>query len=91
MTTNNTHMVAEFPLVNRAVKFAERISDPASWYALNITRHGRTVEWDADTTRFGPGNDLWHYTMDMLETVGYYGSDERRKATLNGMRAPMSY
>lgn len=29
--------------------------------------------------------------LDRLELVGYWGSDERRKATLNGVRAPMAY
>lgn len=74
---------AHFPKVAYAQKFAERITEPG-WSAVNVVQKGRTVTWESSS----PEPD---YTLDMLETVGYYGSTTVRRATLNGVPAPVSY
>lgn len=74
---------ATFPLVKRAEDFAERIAE-GGFSAEAVVRKGRTVTWNSTS-------DSEDYFLDLLETVGYYGSDERRKATMNGVKAPMSY
>ena len=82
---------AQFPLVKYAEEFAARISEPG-WWAVDVKQKGRTVTF----THYVPesaaaslyGSDGF---ADMLQTVGYYGSTQSRKATLNGVRAPMQY
>jgi hypothetical protein len=91
-TPTTRPMTAVFPLVRDAVAFVARLSEePGKWWyvdgSLKLT--GKTVTWTADeraTAHFG------EYVMDMLGTVGYYGSAPTgRKATLNGIKAPASY
>lgn len=76
---------AVFPLVSRAVDFAKRITEPG-WYAENVTQKGRTVTFTTPADR--ADSDTF---SDYLDAVGYYGSDIERKATLNGVKAPISY
>jgi hypothetical protein len=76
-------MTAEFPLVGRAKSFADRIREPG-WSAYDVVQQGRTVTWKSDSD-----NDC--YVLDMTETVGHYGSDQRRRAKLNGRPAPPTY
>lgn len=86
-----TTWTAVFPLVDRAKEFEARMNEPG-WWVTDVVRKGRTVTF---TPALPEGNDLYNnlstYFGDMLMTVGYYGSDMRRKATLNGVKAPMSY
>lgn len=88
MDTPRSH-TAVFPLVADATSFAERIRMPG-WWVANVKQKGRTVTWDDD---YPADADITHAEgeADMLLTVGYYGSNTRRKATLNGRKAPMSY
>ena len=71
---------AVFPLVKRAVEFTGWLDRSNIAYE----QKGRTVTFtapDYEPIEFG----------DYLLTVGYYGSDIKRKATLNGVKAPISY
>lgn len=97
-------LTAQFPLADRAAQFAARIQEPG-WYAEQVEYivGRRKVSWQFDpaahpTTE--PAGPEWTHFQDMLEAVGYYGSDQRRKATLSAVlesgrevtrRAPMSY
>lgn len=81
---------AKFPLVDRAKRFADRINEPG-WWAENVVQQGRTVTWDVAFPDNVDNESRRSYLGDMLESVGYYGSDDRRKATLNGLTAPVSY
>jgi hypothetical protein len=85
---------AEFPKMADAVAFAARLNEGPGWYVKNVVQKGRKVTFERDypadyfdepwvTTRTG--------FMDLLDTVGYYGSTQSRKAKLNGVPAPMSY
>jgi hypothetical protein len=70
-----------------------RIVQPG-WSAENVAQTGRTVTWQVS-------NPTPEYFLDMLETVGWYGSTQFNKATLNSStreanglppaKAPMSY
>lgn len=75
---------AWFPVMARATAFAARLREDG-WYVEKVEQKGRTVTFQTDR----PTDP--EYTADMLLTVGYFGSDERRKATLNGVKAPMSF
>lgn len=87
------NFVAEFPLARYAAAFAAKISGPG-WWARDIVQKGRKVTFSATTPagyeeaeHNGP-NQLF---MDYLGTVGAFGSTQSRKATLNGVKAPMEY
>lgn len=75
---------AVFPLVARAEAFVEAMTTK-NWYVTNVVRKGRTVTFQTDRPTEPD------YFADMVLTVGCYGSDQRRKATLNGVKAPMTY
>lgn len=78
--------VAKFPDVAGATSFADRMNE-GGWYLTNVVRKGRTVTFTGPVRT----EDGYSYLGEMLGTVGYYGSTQSRKATLNGHRAPMSY
>jgi hypothetical protein len=78
----NLQFSAEFPLVRNAEAFAARISEPG-WRCGEVVRKGRKVSFNAPASD-EPGQPFGDY----LETVGYYGSTQRRQATLNGVKAP---
>ena len=84
---------AVFPLARRAQQFAMTI-ERDGWYAYDVERTGRTVTWEADLIPSASYDEApdpgFVYLQDMLLTVGYYGSDASRRATLNGVRAPAS-
>jgi hypothetical protein len=83
--------VAKFPLVERAVGFAKRIQEPG-WWAYDVVQKGRTVTFKAQTPEgYEERNVPDQLFRDYLLTVGGYGSDQYRKATLNGVPAPMEY
>jgi hypothetical protein len=84
---------AKFPLAERAERFAQRIAEPG-WWAFEVVHKGRTVSFKVQTPEGfeeapynGPNQVFW----DFLGTVGSFGSDQRRKATLDGVPAPMEY
>lgn len=91
---------AQFPLAGRAAGFAEKIAE-SGWSATNIVRSGRTVTFETPTPPDeSPVNSPMTRFFDYLETVGYCGSDQSRKATLSvefpdgktlTQRAPMAY
>jgi len=70
--------VAKFPLVDRAVSFATTIAEPG-WWTTEVTQKGRTVTF---TTRDAEDLTPFQNFHELLQTVGYHGSDQRRKATL---------
>lgn len=92
------HYTAVFPRADRADAFYARITEPG-WSAFNVKHIAgrRKVEWDADPVASNGGQEeaygvpvAWTYFNDMLETVGYYGSDQSRKATLQASAGPGS-
>jgi hypothetical protein len=89
---------AAFPLMDRAVRFEWRLVESAEGnYVVpgSIERKGRMVTWRSDDPhpeRMGYESLLWSFA----ELVGYYGSDQRRKAKLSQddgrpIVCPMSY
>ena len=84
-----TTWTAVFPLVDRAKDFEARMNE-GGWYLKDVARKGRTVTFTPDLPA-DTDLTLSMYFGDMLGTVGYFGSDTRRKATLNGVKAPVSY
>lgn len=81
--------VAVFPSVDRAVAWHERLTgNPEGNYATNIARKGRTVTWDILAPA---GADLADLADTLRENVGYVGSDQRRRATLNGRSCPFCW
>ena len=92
--TITVECTAVFPLVQRAKEFVALITEPG-WSATDVIQKGRTVTWTGHptTTEYpdDPALTKWQYLTDMKETVGYCGSDQRRKATLNGNPCPMGY
>lgn len=84
---------AQFKLVKDAIAFEIRITEPG-WWATNVSRTGKVVTWEANIPDRGEYaiTTERQYFLDMLETVGYFGSAPTgRKATLNGVIAPASY
>lgn len=92
---------ARFPLSARAEAFAARITEPG-WWATDVVQKGRTVTFSVtvpdDYTVYdtGPATGGAQIESDYRETVGYYGSDQSRKATLSrdegpARPAPVSY
>lgn len=83
-------LTAVFPLVERAKQFVAHVTNPdgttkPGWHLTDVKRTGKTVTWTV-----GPDASSHHFS-DLLETVGAFGSDQRRKATLNGVTAPMEW
>lgn len=78
---------AVFPTVAAAKSYAAAIAQPGNWSA-NIIQKGRTVTFDLAVPEQYKDEV---YFSDFLDRVGYYGSTQSRKATLNGVPAPMSY
>lgn len=76
--------VAWFPVMSYATEFAARLREDG-WFVEKVEQKGRTVTFQTDR----PTDP--EYFPDMLQTVGYYGSTQKRKATLNGVKAPISY
>jgi hypothetical protein len=86
---------ALFPKMASAVEFAQRLAEPGNW-AKDIVQKGRKVTFNSDIPahvieRDGERETRRFYFLSELERVGYYGSTMNRKATLNGVKAPMSY
>jgi hypothetical protein len=86
---------ALFPTVAYAVSYAEALADPGNW-AKDIVQKGRKVTFTSDIPadvieRDGEREARRFYFLSELERVGYYGSTQNRKATLNGVKAPMTY
>lgn len=78
---------AKFNAVADAERYAEALAKPGNW-ATNIVQKGRTVTFEKDIPESaGPEPHRWYFN-DQLERVGYYGSTQSRKATLNGVKAP---
>lgn len=80
---------AEFPRVENAVRFEERLALGGDW-VQNVTRKGRTVTFE-DAVPVGADVTVRELFQWRLEIVGYYGSTQSRKAKLDGVPAPMSY
>lgn len=85
---------ARFPLAERAERFAARLAEPG-WWAADVVQKGRTVTFTV-TPPDGFTEGREQVFRDYLETVGYYGSDQSRKATLSvdegpARPAPASY
>jgi len=90
-TANTATFTAWFPLVERAKSFTARITEPG-WWATNVVQKGRTVTFEVDVeTLTDSQTTLAEYACDMRQTVGYYGSDERRFATLDGVWCGMQW
>lgn len=90
---------ATFPLAGRAKDFAEKIGE-RGWWAQDIQQKGRVVTFAVKTPAPGAATSPTQLFLDYLETVGYCGSDQSRKATLTvkfedgktlTQRAPMAY
>lgn len=80
---------AEFPTAGMALEFYERITGPG-WYVQDVTIKGRKVAFEDALPADYDGGAGQHFA-DMLETVGYYGSTQNRKAKLDGVPAPIAY
>jgi len=79
---------AVFPTVAAAKSYAEALASPGNWVA-NVTQKGRTVTFEKAIPE--GREDDGYYFQDQLERVGYYGSTQSRKATLNGVKAPFAW
>lgn len=78
---------AVFPKVAYAVSFVENLRNPGNW-VTNVVQKGRTVTWDSDTSRWPADYSKFDALQDALERAGYFGSEQSRKATVNGHKAP---
>lgn len=85
---------AIFPKADQAFQFAERLrNDPAGNWVVSAVGHipgRRKVTWSGQVP-MGANSTPQDLFQTYLENVGYYGSSQSRKATLNGVPAPMSY
>lgn len=79
---------AKFLTVADAKRYAEALAEPGNW-AKDIVQKGRTVTFEKDIPE--GREDDGYYFNDQLERVGYYGSTQSRKATLNGVKAPFAW
>lgn len=89
-------MTAQFPVEERAERFHDRlVAEAAGFFAKDIARHGKSVEWTLDFEALVAKLDeygLLHITPDpvgdycegMRKTIAFYGSDAVRRALLNG-------
>jgi len=86
----------QFPLADRAEAFAKRVSEDGWWTVKVDHKPGRRrVVWTTENR----STDLTdaQFVQDAALTVGYYGSDQSRKAMVTWvekgitLRAPMSY
>lgn len=82
-----SEFTAKFLSVEAAVRYAESIRQPGNW-ATNVVQKGRTVTFDKAIPEGVDSDAHRFYFQDQLEKVGYYGSTQSRKATLNGVKAP---
>jgi hypothetical protein len=82
VTSPTRRYTAKYPNATQAREFAENAARVLD--ATNVTRAGRTVEFDAPAQDFD-GESTYY---DVALSVGYYGGDG---TTLNGRRLPRSY
>ena len=85
---------AVFPAVAQAVKYADRLAEGRGDWAVNVVRKGRTVTFNIEVPAKyadSPHVNDYQLFLDALDLVGYFGSTQNRKATLNGVKAPISY
>lgn len=80
---------AWFPKMDFAKSFAAWLAQPGNW-ATEIKQKGRTVTWVGNVPE-DTNCDGNIYLADMRESVGFHGSTQNRKATLNGVPCPISY
>jgi hypothetical protein len=93
MSETAIHFQATFPRANRTAGERDRVQSFIDRYVEHygpMVRNGRQVQWmarvdlDARATEFDttPAQELAWTLQAYAENVGYFGSDEVRKATL---------